>query len=147
MLLQPCSRAVSPCCLGPCPFPGYGGGVGTGSLCGQLAEHWAGSADLGQDCQGRSRSLCLRVWVCAGNSSSPASPSELAEVSLEEKSQCSCSSLLSHVVSAMKWKACNVSEECESEVILQLRRSGKGTVRASVYGHVEREAGACSTAW
>lgn len=68
-------------------------------------------------------------------------------MSLEEKSQCSCSSLLSHVVSAMKWKACNVSEECESEVILQLRRSGKGTVRASVYGHVEREAGACSTAW
>lgn len=63
-------------------------------------------------------------------------------MSLEEKSQCCCGLPLTHAVSAMKWKAHNISEEGESEVIPQLQRSGKGVVRASVYSCVEGEAGA-----
>lgn len=144
-LLQPCwaqGLSVSHHCLWPCLSHGCEGDGETSSLSWGLAEHWAGSMELAQGCQERSRSLCLRGWVCAGNSSYPSSPSELAEVSLEEKSRCYCSSPLTHADSAMKQKASNISKEGEREVMPELWRSGKGVVRVSVYGCVKGEAGA-----
>lgn len=61
-------------------------------------------------------------------------------MSLEEKSQCYCSSPLTHADSAMKQKASSISKEGEREVMPELWRSGKGVVRVSVYGCVKGEA-------